>query len=167
MADTKPKTNTEVDTVSEPRSAASAGALAAGEATFTAESDRALEEQQLAESEGELLDRDAMRAKIFAVKPDTRTLNFFGVRLELRQPPIETMLTARQGNMQNALLMMLVNYAYAPGTDERVFTEEDVDALKGLPLSPDVQRVLQACNELMGVDTGQITQMIQEASKGA
>jgi hypothetical protein len=139
---------------------------AAGDAQFTPEGDAALEAAQAAEAEGELLDRDAMRAQIFGAKPDSRKFSFFGVKLELRQPPMETMLEARQGAMQNALLMMLVRYAYVPDTDEHVFTEEDVDALRRLPLSPDIQKALQACNELMGVDTAAITAMIKEASKG-
>jgi hypothetical protein len=141
-------------------------AAPAGDAQFTPEGDAALEAAQAAEAEGELLSRDAMRAQIFGAKPESRTFSFFGVKLELRQPPMETMLEARQGAMQNALLMMLVRYAYVPDTDEHVFTEEDVDQLKKLPLSPDIQKALQACNELMGVDTAAITAMIKEASRG-
>jgi hypothetical protein len=170
MADKTKTTETETNPNHDPGQPApdltATAPVADGSDQFTPEGDAALEAEQLAAAEGEMLDRDAMRAKIFGAQPESRTFSFFGVKLELRQPPMATMLEARQGALQNALLMMLVRFAYVPGTDENVFTEEDTDKLAGLPLGPDIQKALQACNELMGVDTAAITAMIKEASKG-
>jgi hypothetical protein len=122
------------------------------------------EEAERAEA-GPQLTRDQMRDMIFGAEPESEIIDFFNVRLELRQPPMSTMLEARQGAPQNALLMMLVNYAYVPGTDEHVFDDGDIEMLKGLPLSPSTQRALEACNKLMGISAPQLDALIQEGSK--
>jgi hypothetical protein len=109
--------------------------------------------------------RDEIRGAIFGAKPDSTTVEFFGHKLELRQPPMGVMLEARQGPMQNSVVLMLVRYSYVPDSDIQVFTEEDMDGLAEIPFGPDVQRVLEACNKLMGIDTTALMAQVMETSK--
>ena len=96
--------------------------------------------------------RDAARAKIFAAKPNSRKLVFFGVPVEVRDPSIEDVLSF-QSNEDRAygMALMIVNYVYNAGTDERLFEDGDIPDILALPFSSDIRVLQEAINDLTGV----------------
>jgi len=111
------------------------------------------------------LSRDAMRAKIFGAKPEKETIDFFGTRVELRQPSLGVMLEARNASIEEASVQMLLNFAFVPGTEEKVFEVADEDSIREIPMGPDLQRLYGACNKLLGVDTEALEKQVKNAMK--
>lgn len=110
--------------------------------------------------------RDAIRAKIFSTKPKTELIeNFYGVTIELRQPSLEVALEVRNTEEKAYLYQMLVDYAYIPGTQEKLFTEEDIAALKQLPFGDDMTTLMGAVNRLLGIDSAAVAEMLKDATK--
>lgn len=104
--------------------------------------------------------RDDIRARIFA-KKDLRSklLDFFGTEIELRQPMLKDILQAQQEAQQqaedgvsSAVVNILLQYAYVPGTSEKVFEEGDKDALLDLPFDENLIGVTDALTELTKVN---------------
>lgn len=98
--------------------------------------------------------RDAIRGKIFATKEVTKVpVEFFGQNIELRQPLLQDILQAQNGeDRESAVIETLINYAYIPGTEEKVFESGDVAGLKKLPFGADFIRVSQALETLTEVN---------------
>jgi hypothetical protein len=98
--------------------------------------------------------RNDVRAKIFAAKKNkSKEVEFFGAVIELRQPTLGDILSARDSdNRQSAVIETLVNYAYIPGTDEKVFEMADAEAFKKMPFGADFIRVSNALEELSEVN---------------
>lgn len=98
--------------------------------------------------------RDELRAKIFAAhERKFEIVKFMGAEIELRQPKLGDIISAREEeNRQAAVIKTLVTYAYVPGTDERVFEEGDADALMELPFGQDFLNVNTAIEKLTDVN---------------
>lgn len=98
--------------------------------------------------------RDTIRGKIFASKEfDKRIVDFFGEKIELRQPSLGLVLQVQdEEDRKSAVIDTLVKYAYVPGTDEKVFESGDEDSLLALPFGPDFIRVSNALEELTKVN---------------
>lgn len=104
--------------------------------------------------------RDDIRAKVFAKKDlKSKTLDFFGTQIELRQPKLSDILQAQQeaANQQedgisSAVVNILLQYAYVPGTSEKVFEEADKAALLELPFDENLIGVTEALEELTKVN---------------
>lgn len=112
--------------------------------------------------------RDEVRSKIFGAKPKSETIeDFFGTTLELRQPTLQVALENRDTNEQDRVYLMLVDYSFIPGTDEKVFEQEDIDQLRTLPFGPEFQRLIGKVNSLLGIDPAEIAADIKEAGKEA
>lgn len=112
------------------------------------------------------LSRDAMRAKIFGAKPKSEVVeDFFGCTVELRQPTLEVALSKREQSETDRIYTMLTDYAFVPGTDDLLFSMEDVDALRGLPFGAEFQRVVDAVNKLLGINPKEVEAAIQGAEK--
>lgn len=94
--------------------------------------------------------RDNIRAKVFASdtrKGETALIDFFGTTIELRQPSIgeiQKFGDAVGDDKSIGFTNILIDYAYVPNTDEKVFEEGDVADLNELPFGADVQRVIAA-----------------------
>jgi hypothetical protein len=99
-------------------------------------------------------DRNDLRSTIFATHaPQSRQVNFFGATIELRQSNLGDILDARDaGDERKAMVTAFIRQAYVPGTDEKVFDEEDVPSLLAMPFGPDFVNILQAIAELTGVN---------------
>lgn len=110
--------------------------------------------------------RDEIRAKIFSAKPKFELVeDFYGTDIELRQPDLETALQARNAEENEHVFTMLLDYAYVPGTNEKVFEEADVEAIRALPFGPEMANLLGKVNKLLGIDGEAIAEMLKDATK--
>lgn len=94
------------------------------------------------------------RAKIFQTrKVRSEVFEFFGTMVELRQPTLDDIVRVRtQEDRQAAVIETLVDQAYLPGTNERLFTPEDADSFKAMPFGADFIRVTKALEVLTEVN---------------
>lgn len=112
------------------------------------------------------LSRDEMRAKIFASKPATEIVeDFYGVRLELRQPSLAVALEARNQGENEAVFNMLLNYSFVPGTNEKVFEPSDVDMIRELPFGSAMTDLMSKVNKLLGIDDATVAELLKDATK--
>lgn len=104
--------------------------------------------------------RDSIRSQVFAKKDlKSKTLDFFGTQIELRQPKLKDILDAQQEAAQqaedgvsSAVVSILLQYAYVPGTSEKVFEAGDRDALLQLPFDENLIGITEALEELTKVN---------------
>jgi hypothetical protein len=98
--------------------------------------------------------RDDLRAKLLATKrPKTIPVDFFGEKIELRQPTLGDILKARDNEDRTAAVVeILVSYAYIPGSDERIFESGDSEALLAMPFGGDFVAVTKALETLTAVN---------------
>jgi hypothetical protein len=98
--------------------------------------------------------RDELRKTIFKnSKPLSKRVVFFGAEIEMRQPPMKTVLELQQlEDKAAAAAQMIVGYAFVPGTDERVFDEADIDVITQMPFGGDLARINKAISELTDID---------------
>lgn len=101
--------------------------------------------------------RDQMRSKLLKThKPNSRLITLFGVEVELRQPKLSDVMRASETeDAAERAADMIVRYAYVPGTDERVFEEQDKDTIMGWPFGGDFVELQKALTGLTGIDMGQ------------
>ena len=108
--------------------------------------------------------RKKLRDAIFnspAAKFKVKEIKFLGETVEIRQPSLEMMLDAQQNeSRKEAVVQLLVNYCYVPGTEEKVFEKEDRDALLSMPFNQDFVRVQEAIAELTSIEI-----MVEEQAK--
>jgi len=99
-------------------------------------------------------DRKSVRANIFARKElRKKVINFFGEEIELRQPQLGDIISARENDdRQAAVIETLIKYAFIPGTEEKVFEDADADSFKTMPFGADFLRINQALEELTEVN---------------
>lgn len=98
--------------------------------------------------------RDELRAKLLATKrPKTIPVEFFGEKIELRQPTLGDILKARDNEDRTAAVVnILVSYAYIPGTDEKIFESGDSESLLAMPFGGDFIEVTKALETLTAVN---------------
>lgn len=99
--------------------------------------------------------RDSIRAAILGTthKVKSKTIQFFGAKIEIRQPTLGAVLDAQDNeNRQHAVIDYLLERAYVPDTDSRVFEDTDVDTLRALPFGEDFIRVNETIQELSDVN---------------
>jgi hypothetical protein len=98
--------------------------------------------------------RGDVRANIFARKElRKKKIEFFGEEIELRQPQLGDIISARENDdRQAAVIETLIKYAFVPDTDEKVFEEGDADSFKTMPFGADFLRVNNALEELTDVN---------------
>ena len=114
------------------------------------------------------LSRDEMRAKIFGAKPKSEMVyDFFGTTLELRQPTLAVALAQRNNEEEDRLYLMLTDYAFVPGTDEKVFESGDIDSLRTLPFGPEFTSLMGQVNKLLGINPEGVEKAIEAAEKSA
>lgn len=99
--------------------------------------------------------RDQIRAKLIGSTPKGKTqmITLWGIDLELRQPTLASILRARdQGDDATRAVAMIIEYAYVPGTDERVFEDSDHNMILKWPFGEDLTKLNEAIADLTGVD---------------
>ncbi len=121
-----------------------------------------------ANTEAKTLTRDEIRSAIFSAKPKSVLVeNFFGVTLELRQPGLQQALQVRETDQAEQVYTMLLDYSYVPGTNEKVFSAEDVDSLRELPFGGEMVNLISKVTELLGTDPAVVEAEIKKAEKSA
>ena len=112
--------------------------------------------------------RDDIRSAIFGAKPRSEVIQFFGMEIELRQPVLGIILEYRRSEQEfDAAQMMLLNYTYVPGTDDKVFEDADLGAINSIPFGEDMTRLTSTVAELMGQGVGGLQTQIKDAVKSA
>lgn len=104
-----------------------------------------------------------IKARIFSAQNKQRKYKrvmFFGVELEIKQSSLKQvvdMATRRDGDEddQGVAIYVLLNYAFIPGTEERIFGEEDTESLLDMPFGEDFNRVIDAWREITGIKIGE------------
>lgn len=106
-------------------------------------------------------DRNAIRAKIFGAKATNKVIDFFGAKVEVRQPAVGDILESTDvnddvneavGEKTPTMLRAIIRGCYVPGTNDRVFDDADVEGLKTLPFGKELTLLTNTIQELMGVD---------------
>ena len=99
--------------------------------------------------------RDQLRAALIGKKHKGKTevVTLFGCEVELRQPTLATILEAREEDDEKIRTTdVFINYAYVPGTDERIFEDTDRQRILEWPFSEDLIEVQVTIARLTGVD---------------
>lgn len=98
--------------------------------------------------------RNQLRAKLLQTRvPKKKLITFFGEQIELRQPSLGDILDVRdEEDRSKAMIRTLVQYAYVPGTDERVFEDGDEDSLRAQPWGADFNVLAEAIKDLTNVN---------------
>ena len=100
--------------------------------------------------------RDELRKKLFKHKEfKSKIINVFDADIELRQPTIGEVLNAKDyDNNAEAIAGILINYAYVPGTNDRVFDKNDADLNEILswPMTDWITTVQKAAVDLMNLN---------------
>src|SRR5712691_7039361 len=100
------------------------------------------------------VERDALRGKLLQTRqPLAKEITFFGEKIELRQMLLSDVMKAKDApDDQNRLVRILIDYAFVPGTDEKVFEEGDVEALLAQPFGQDFVDLSNALTELTSIN---------------
>lgn len=101
------------------------------------------------------LSRDEIRATVLGKRqePKYEVVSLFGTDIELRQPAFGDMLDAREiGDTKTRTIELIIQYAYVPGTDERIFEDTDRDVILDWPFGEDLVEVQSAIARLSGID---------------
>lgn len=98
--------------------------------------------------------KKSMRGKIFASrKRKSVKVTFFDEELEIRQPSVRLLMSmTTEEDKTIAMANMLINYAYIPGTDIKIFDAEDMDQLLAMPFNEDWMAINKAIASMTGVE---------------
>jgi len=104
--------------------------------------------------EAHAMSRDDIRKAIVSnSKPKSLTVEFFGTTIELRQPPMGKIFEFQSmGDRGKAAARMIIDYAYVPGKNEKVFDEADLNLILAMPFGADLARINKAIAELTDID---------------
>lgn len=111
------------------------------------------------------LTRDQLRSKLLSShNPKSEILTLFGVEVEFRQPTLDAILSARENDdVKSRTVDMIIQYAYVPGTDERVFEDADREQILRWPFGQDMIKVQQTISKLTGVDVSEAESELKKA----
>lgn len=111
--------------------------------------------------------RDAIRSRIFSSKPKSKIINFYGAQVEIRQPKLDVILNVDREDRRAQAFTMLTDFTYVPGTNEKVFEEADIDALRELPFGDDMTNYLEEIQGLLGIAPKEVDKALKDAEKSA
>lgn len=98
--------------------------------------------------------RDRIRAATLKSRlPKSKQIMFFGELIEIRQPRLADVMKAQDADSrEDGVIHTLINNAYVPGTNDRVYEDADIETLKQLPFGGDFVAVAEALQELTSVN---------------
>lgn len=98
--------------------------------------------------------RDDLRQRLFSAKKfRSKVVNLFGDKVEIRQPSVGQILKARDtDDSKEALIGILVDYCFVPGTTDRVFEKSDAGAIMEWPVGKWFTDVNTAITDLTDID---------------
>jgi len=109
--------------------------------------------------------RDVLRSKLLGGGhgPKKELITLFGEEIELHQPTLGAILSAQSFNdIKAQSINMIIEYAYVPGTDERVFEAGDADVIANWPFGDDLVKLQTTIAKLTGVDTSKEEEKLAE-----
>ncbi len=99
--------------------------------------------------------RDKIRSQVFSADIFKREkVEAFGTTIEIRQTTLGRVLELQEKLNEDrkvAIGLAFLEFCYVPGTDERLFGDEDLNSVLDLPFGDDFQKVQDVINKLMGV----------------
>lgn len=100
-----------------------------------------------------------IRSKIFSDGSKARAsikIQFFGTEIELRQATVSQVqgMIDKRALGNGALLFSdyLIDYAYVPGTDEKIFESADRESIAALPFNADMAKLVETITKLTNID---------------
>ncbi len=102
--------------------------------------------------------RDQLRSALLSnQKPDSVLMTLFGQEIELMQPSLGAILSAREElDTKVSAAKMIITYACVPGTTNRIFEDGDIPQILKWPFGTELLAVQQAIAGLTGVDLDDI-----------
>jgi len=111
------------------------------------------------------LTRDQLRSGLLGnnIKAKSKVITVFGFEMELKQPTFGDIMDARQiEDTKVQAAHLIINYAYIPGTNERIFEEGDMDAILGWPFSADLMLLQQTIGDLSSLNVEVAIEVMQD-----
>ena len=98
--------------------------------------------------------RDALRGRLMGAKKfRSERIKLFGEDVEIRQPSVGQILDAQEfEDQKKALVNILVNYCFIPGTEEKIFEDTDEGAIMEWPVGEWFTEINQAIQKLTNID---------------
>ena len=100
--------------------------------------------------------RDKLRGTVMkSRKGESKLIPFREAEVEVRCPPLEDVLKAREDAKEDAVgaaVKMIINYVCVPGTDERLFEVGDADSIRKFAFDKDMVLLQKTITELTGID---------------
>ena len=111
------------------------------------------------------LTRDEIRAALFSTKHKVqrKAMTLFGVEIELEQPTLKSILSARgEEDVEKRTVDTFLHYAYVPGTKELIFEETDRQMILDWPFNQDLITIQETIADLTGIDIGDAAEELRE-----
>lgn len=112
--------------------------------------------------------RNKIRERVFkkhAIRTETVTL--FGADIELRQPSVGKVLDIRdEPDQKKALVRVLIDYCFVPGTEEPIFEEADLDLIMSWPVGEWFTDLNEAFTKITNIDLGRLEKNLGPTSTG-
>ena len=97
-----------------------------------------------------------LRSQVFAKasKPQRLPFTFNGVPMEFVQPNIAKMYGSERSSAEGKsfIVFAMIENAYAPGTNEKIFTPEDYDAIMEMPIGAEMSKITKLVTEMFGLN---------------
>lgn len=110
--------------------------------------------------------RDKLRGTVMKKRGKSKVIDFRGGKVEVRQPPLEAVLDAREeakGDTKRAIVSSIINYVFVPSTDEQLFEKGDMEGILKFEFDEDMMALQNAITELTGVDIEAETKNLEKA----
>ncbi len=100
------------------------------------------------------LTRDQIRAKMFTSHEFKREeITVFGTKIEIIQPSLGQILKAQENpDRSDAIIDLMIEYCYVPGTKEKVFEPADKDGMKKFPAGKEIVKISDAIGRMTSID---------------
>ena len=109
------------------------------------------------QSGGDVVDlREKLRQRLLTPHERRRiAVTLFGEEVEMIQPTLQDVAEMRADDDDDgrvASIEMIIKHTVVPGTDEKVFTPEDMDTILAWPMGAEIIAVQEAVLELTSID---------------
>lgn len=101
-----------------------------------------------------ILTREQIREAMFAnanAKPKVIEYEFLGQKLEWRCPSILEMQEIRDQENRNLMVSLIIGYSYIPGTEEKVFSDDDYKVIMEMPISGSFNTAVNSISEAINM----------------
>ncbi len=112
------------------------------------------------------LDRRELRDLLLGHAPKVAHKNvmLFGAEIEIRQPTLGAILEAQEiPDNKERTVGMIIEYAFVPGTDERIFDNADREVILTWPFGDELVKIQMAIAELTGVDISEAEELLHSS----